>query len=121
MAAGIAALTELSKPGTYEKLESKGSALEQGLKESARKANVAVTFNRVGSMFCSYFTSQPVWNLADAMTSDRDKFARFFRGMLNHGVYLAPSQFEAGFISLAHADEQIDKTIAAASEALKGL
>jgi glutamate-1-semialdehyde 2,1-aminomutase len=121
MAAGIAAVTELSKPGAYEKLESKGAALEQGLKEAARKANVSVTFNRVGSMFCSYFTNQPVWNLADAMTSDRDKFARFFRGMLNHGVYLAPSQFEAGFISLAHADEQIDKTIAAASEALKGL
>jgi glutamate-1-semialdehyde 2,1-aminomutase len=121
MAAGIAALTELSKPGTYEKLEERGAALELGMKKAAAKAKQAVQFNRVGSMFCAYFTTQPVWNLADAMTSDREKFAQFFQEMLNRGVYLAPSQFEAGFISLAHGDGEIDRTVAAASEVLRSL
>jgi len=121
MAAGITALKELSKPGTYEKLEEQAAALEQGMKQAAEKARVPVQFNRVGSMFCGYFTSKPVWNLSDAMTSDREKFAKFFQGMLQRGVYLAPSQFEAGFISLAHGHEEIEKTVTAASEVLRSL
>jgi glutamate-1-semialdehyde 2,1-aminomutase len=121
MAAGIASLTALQQDNPYEALESKGAELEAGLKEAAQMAHVPVQFNRVGSMFCGYFTSKPVWNLADAMTSDRDKFARFFHGMLDRGVYLAPSQFEAGFISLAHGDDAIRKTITAASEVFRAL
>ena len=121
MAAGIAALRELSKPGAYEKLENTGAELEQGMREAARMAGIKVQFNRVGSMFCGYFTDQPVHNLADAMRSDRDRFARYFHGMLERGIYFAPSQFEAGFISLAHTSEQIRKTITAASEVFRTL
>jgi glutamate-1-semialdehyde 2,1-aminomutase len=121
MAAGITALKELNKPGTYEKLEASGAALEQGMRDAARAANISVQFNRVGSMFCAYFTDQPVHNLADAMRSDRDRFARYFHGMLERGVYIAPSQFEAGFISLAHTEEQIRHTITSASEVFRTL
>ena len=118
---GIAALTELQKPGTYEKLESSGAALEEGMRDAARAAKIPVQFNRVGSMFCGYFTDKPVHNLADAMHSDRERFARYFHGMLQRGVYLAPSQFEAGFISLAHTEEQIRHTITSASEVFRTL
>lgn len=118
MAAGITALRELQKPGAYERLEKSGAALEEGMKSAARQANIPVQFNRIGSMFCAYFTSTPVHNLADAMTCDRDRFARYFHGMLERGVYLAPSQFEAGFISLAHSPEQIEQTVKAAAEVL---
>ena len=91
------------------------------MREAARSAKVPVQFNRIGSMFCSYFTDKPVWNLADAMNCDRDRFNRFFHGMLERGVYLAPSQFEAGFISLAHSSEDIQHTVAAASEVFRKL
>src|SRR5687767_499652 len=121
MAAGIAALTELQKPGTYQKLEASGADLEQGMRDAARAANIPVQFNRIGSMFCAYFTDQPVHNLADAMRSDRDRFARYFHGMLERGVYFAPSQFEAGFISLAHTEDQIRHTITSASEVFRTL
>src|SRR5688500_1724628 len=121
MAAGIVALRELSKPGTYEKLEAAGEALEAGLRDAARAANIPVQFNRIGSMFCGYFTEKPVHNLADAMLADRDRFGRYFHGMLERGVYFAPSQFEAGFISIAHTEEQIRHTITAASEAFRTL
>lgn len=121
MAAGLAALRELNKPGAYEKLEQAGVALEQGMRDAARVANIPVQFNRVGSMFCGYFTDKPVHNLADAMHSNRDRFARYFHGMLERGIYLAPSQFEAGFISLAHTEEQIRHTITSASEVFRTL
>ena len=121
MAAGIAALRELGKPGVYDKLENTASELEQGMREAAQMAGIKVQFNRVGSMFCGYFTDQPVHNLADAMRSDRERFARYFHGMLERGIYFAPSQFEAGFISLAHTSEQIRKTITAASEVFRTL
>jgi glutamate-1-semialdehyde 2,1-aminomutase len=119
MAAGIASLRELQKPDVYEKLEQLGAMLEKGMKEAAQKANVPVQFNRLGSMFCAYFTSQPVHNLADAMSCDRTRFSRYFHGMLERGIYFAPSQFEAGFLSLAHTEEQIRKTIEAAAEVLR--
>jgi glutamate-1-semialdehyde 2,1-aminomutase len=77
----------------------------------AKAAGIPVRFQRIGSMFCGYFTEQPVWNLADAMRSDRARFARFFHGMLDRGVYLAPSQFEAGFISTAHTSADIETTV----------
>src|SRR6185369_9956356 len=121
MAAGITALRELQKPGQYEKLEKFGALLEEGMKRASKGANVPVQFNRIGSMFCAYFTSRPVYNLADAMTCDRERFAKFFHGMLERGVYFAPSQFEAGFLSLAHTDEQIQQTVRAASEVMRTL
>jgi glutamate-1-semialdehyde 2,1-aminomutase len=114
MAAGIATLEELSKGNAYAKLEDSGAALESGMKEAARAAKVPVQFNRIGSMFCGYFTGQPVHNLADALTSDRERFAKYFQGMLKQGIYIAPSQFEAGFISTAHSAEDIEKTLKAA-------
>ncbi|MGC8989606.1 MAG: aminotransferase class III-fold pyridoxal phosphate-dependent enzyme, partial [Verrucomicrobiia bacterium] len=120
MAAGIAAL-EMLDENTYQRLEELGSRLERGFMEAARTARVPVQFNRCGSMFCAYFTSEPVQNLNDAMRSDRVRFARFFHAMLEAGVYIAPSQFEAGFISTAHTEGDIDQTIAAAAKALKTL
>jgi glutamate-1-semialdehyde 2,1-aminomutase len=135
MAAGIAALEELNSSkskvqspknkrapnGAYARLEKLGAQLEAGLKAAAKAANVPVQFNRCGSMFCTYFTRGPVHNLADAMKSDRARFAKYFQGMLAKGVYLAPSQFEAGFLSTAHTASDIDQTVQAASAVLRGL
>ena len=121
LAAGIAALQELSRTDAYAQLEALGSRLEAGLREAARNAGIPVQFNRCGSMFCAYFTSDPVHNLADAMKSDRSRFAAYFHGMLAEGVYFAPSQFEAGFLSTAHSSEDIDKTVGAAAKVMKTL
>lgn len=120
MAAGIAALIALT-PTIYRALEAAGATLETGMKEAAKRANIPVQFNRVGSMFCGYFTDKPVHNLADAMRADRARFAKFFHGMLQEGVYLAPSQFEAGFISTAHGPEELEQTLAAARKVLATL
>jgi glutamate-1-semialdehyde 2,1-aminomutase len=120
MAAGIAALQGLT-PDVYARLEDLGAMLEFGMKEAAQAAGVAVQFNRCGSMFCGYFTSEPVHNLADAMRSDRERFKRFFHGMLEGGIYLAPSQFEAGFLSTAHTAADIEKTVRTAQRVLKSL
>jgi len=121
MAAGIAALEELQAGDAYARLETLGTALEAGLKDAARTAGVAVQFQRVGSMFCAYFRDAPVWHLADALKSDRARFARFFHGMLDRGVYLAPSQFEAGFLSAAHTAEDVAFTVRAAAEVFRTL
>ena len=143
MAAGIAALEELSegrvtrvpkseiKSGTrgtrpsetdtYAQLERLGAQLEDGMRDAARLAKIPMTFNRCGSMFCGYFTDGPVWNLADAMRSDRERFKKFFHGMLAEGIFLAPSQFEAGFISTAHTAEDIGRTVRASSRVLLAL
>ena len=119
MAAGIAAIEELKASNAYERLEARGAQLEAGLRDAARSAKVPVEFQRIGSMFCAYFVDQPVKNLDDAMKSDRSRFARFFHGMLAQGIYLAPSQFEAGFLSVSHTEEDIQRTIAAASKILR--
>ena len=100
----------------YTRLEELGAQLEAGLKDAAQAAKVPVQFNRCGSMFCAYFTDRPIHNLADAMQSDRERFKRFFQGMLAQGVYIAPSQFEAGFISTAHTAQDIEKTVNAAAK-----
>lgn len=121
MAAGIAALEELRRVSAYPLLEQRGQQLETGMRDAARAAKVDVQFVRIGSMFCGYFTSAPVHNVSDAMKSDRARFAKFFHAMLAEGVYLAPSQFEAGFISTAHAVSDIDRTVAAAAKALRNL
>jgi len=121
MAAGIAALEELAASDAYAKLEQLGAALEAGLKSAAESAGVPVQFNRCGSMFCGYFTSEPVHNAAEAMKSDRERFKRYFHGMLAEGIYFAPSQFEAGFLSTAHTAGEIEKTVRAAAKVMKTL
>ena len=119
MAAGIAALEELAASDAYTKLEALGATLEAGMRSAAKSAGVPVQFNRCGSMFCGYFTSEPVHNLADAMKSDRERFKKYFHGMLEEGVYFAPSQFEAGFLSTAHTTADMEKTLSAARKVLR--
>jgi len=121
MAAGLAALEELEAGGAYAKLEELGAGLEAGLRDAAKAAGVAMQFNRCGSMFCGYFASEPVQNLADAMKSDRERFKRYFHGMLSEGIYLAPSQFEAGFLSTAHSAADIEQTVRAAARVMRDL
>jgi glutamate-1-semialdehyde 2,1-aminomutase len=124
MAAGITALEELgagAPADAYQRLEALGAQLEAGLAGAAKSAGVPVRFNRCGSMFCGYFTDRPVDNLAGAMHSDRERFKKYFHGMLAAGVYLAPSQFEAGFLSTAHSPADIEKTVAAAAQVLRQL
>ena len=110
-----------SERNVYHRLEDLGAQLEAGMKDAAKSAGVPVTFNRCGSMFCAYFTGGPVWDLADAMKSDRARFANFFHGMLAEGVYLAPSQFEAGFVSTAHSPADMEKTVRAAAKVMRRL
>ncbi len=121
MAAGIAALEELKTGEAYGRLEQLGAWLETGMKDAARAAGVPVQFNRCGSMFCAYFAPKAVHNLADAMKSNRDQFKAYFHAMLEAGIYLAPSQFEAGFLSTAHTEADIQQTVAAAAKALRAL
>ncbi|MBI5815522.1 MAG: glutamate-1-semialdehyde 2,1-aminomutase [Nitrospinae bacterium] len=122
MAAGIETLKILNEPGVYEKLESLSNELCSGLESLAKKAGVKAVFNRVGSMFSMFFTDAPeVYDYKSAKTCDTAKFGRYFAKMLESGVYLAPSQFEAGFMSLAHTKEDIAKTLDAAERAFKTL
>jgi glutamate-1-semialdehyde 2,1-aminomutase len=121
MAAGIANLEELIDGGAYCRLEELGEQLQAGMKDAAKSANIPMQFNACGSMFCGYFTSEPVWNVADAMKSDRERFKKFFHGMLEAGFYFAPSQFESGFISTAHTAADIEKTVATAAKILRKL
>ena len=121
MAAGLANLQELLDGDAYKKLEERGAQLAAGMRDAAKSANVPVQFNQCGSMFCGYFTTQPVHNVADAMHSDRERFKKFFHGMLDAGVYLAPSQFESGFLSTAHTAVDIEKTVSAAAKVLRTL
>jgi len=121
MAAGLANLEVLGTEAPYQQLEERGAQLEAGLKAAAKSAGVPVTLNRCGSMFCAYFTGAPIHNVSDAMRSDRDRFKQFFQGMLEEGIYLAPSQFESGFISTAHTAGDIERTVAAAAKVMRGL
>ena len=121
MTAGIETLKLLAKPGVYKTLEKSSAELEKGLTAVAKEAGIPTTINRVGSMFTSFFTEQKVKDFASAKTSDTARFGTFFLAMLKNGVNLAPSQFEAGFLSLAHSRADINKTIEAARKSLKGL
>ncbi len=121
MAAGIKTLEILQRPGTYEYLESITQKLTEGLLAIARETGHAMTGTQIGGMFGFFFTDRPVRNYADAKTSDLKKFSRFHRGMLEEGVYLAPSQFEAGFTSLAHTEEDVAFVLAAARRVLAKL
>ena len=119
VAAGIAALTELSKKGTYRKLAGKADYLGEGLQGVFRKSGIPTWTNRVGTMWTTFFQEGPVVDYATAKKSDTAAYGRYFHGMLARGVYLAPSQFEAGFVSLAHTRRDLDRTIGAARETLR--
>ena len=121
MAAGIATLTQLKKPGFYNALDEKADQLATGLEKAARTAGIKTNINRVGSMIGLFFTDSDVKNFDDAKTSDLDIFSAYYKGMLEKGIYLAPSQFETIFISSAHSVKDIDATIKAAEEALGSL
>ncbi|KGK91752.1 glutamate-1-semialdehyde aminotransferase [Desulfosporosinus sp. HMP52] len=121
MNAGLATLKLLQQPGTYEKLQALTARLSNGLKELAQEAGLPIWVNSIGAMFSAFFTDTPVRDYASACSSDVEKFAKFFRGMLEGGIYLAPSQFEAVFLSTAHTDSDIDKTLEQARIVLKTL
>ena len=121
MTAGIKTLEILSRPGTYEQLEEKTNKLITGLLDIARENGHAVCGGNISGMFGLFFTEGPVHSYDDAKKSDLTKFSRFHRGMLEQGVYLAPSQFEAGFTSLSHTDDDIANTLAAARTVLSSI
>ncbi len=121
MVAGIETLKALAKPGVYGTLEKLSAELASGLRDAASEAGVPVTLNRVGSMFTGFFTDRKVKDFASAKTSDTGRFGKYFLAMLRNGVNLAPSQFEAAFLSLAHTRADIAKTVEAARKSLKGL
>jgi len=117
--AGIEMLNLLSQPGVYDDLEQKSERLCHGFKENVEQAGVTATFTRVGSMFSMFFTDQEIVSFESVKTSDTHLFKRYFNAMLEEGIYFAPSQFEAGFMSAVHTDEDIDATLAAQARALK--
>ncbi len=121
MSAGIATLQALRQPGVYAQLEERAVALAEGLTAAARAAGVPVHCARAGSMLTLFFTDQPVVDYDTARQADTRRYAAFFRGMLDEGVYLAPSQFEALFVSLAHTPDDIAQTVAAAERVLRTL
>ncbi len=119
MAAGLATMEILSRPGTYERLEQLSARLGEGLLAAAKDAGVPACVNRVGSMLTLFFTAGPVTDYASAKTSDTETFARFFRAMRERGVFLPPSQYEAMFVSLAHTDADLDHVVASARASLR--
>ncbi|MBU1161476.1 MAG: glutamate-1-semialdehyde 2,1-aminomutase [Proteobacteria bacterium] len=121
MAAGIATLTQLNTPDFYEALDEKTERLAAGLKRASEKAGINVKLARAGSMLGLFFTDRDVMNFEDAKTSDLKMFSDYYKGMLREGIYLAPSQFEALFVSAAHDTAHIDKTIQAAEKVMGGI
>jgi len=121
MAAGLATLKALEQPGVFEGISQSMAGLCDGMGEIAREAGIPVYQTRAGSMACMFFNEQPVRNYDDATASDTKRYAAFFRGMLERGVYFAPSQFEAAFMSAAHGDAELDKTLDAARDAFADL
>ncbi len=119
MCAGIAALRQLAKPGLYEEMTQLGKHLASGWRAELAEAGIPAQVNAIGSLATIFFTPGPVKNYADAKRSDTKRYARFFREMLARGIFLAPSQFEAAFLSAAHTPADMDRTLAAAREALQ--
>jgi len=121
MRAGIATLKELSKPGLYEGLNALAKNLAAGLQKALKDAGIAAQVNSIGSLSTIFFASQPVTDYTGAKRSDTKLYARFFRDMLQRGIFLAPSQFEAAFVSASHTSADIDRTISAAADALQAI
>jgi glutamate-1-semialdehyde 2,1-aminomutase len=119
MRAGIAALQQLTKPGLYEQMTGLAHRLVLGLRAELADAGIRAQINAIGSLATVFFTPEPVRNYTDAKRSDTKRYARFFREMLDRGIFLAPSQFEAAFVSAVHTSEDIDRTLAAARESLQ--
>jgi glutamate-1-semialdehyde 2,1-aminomutase len=119
MSAGIATLNELAKPGVYDGVNALAKKLVQGLRNALAGAGIVAQVNSIGSLSTIFFTPDPVTNYAGAKRSDTKRYARYFREMLNRGIFLAPSQFEAAFVSASHTSADIDRTIATAQEVLK--
>ena len=119
VSAGLATLKRLKKDSPYDRLEALGARLERGVIEAAGKAGIQVRVNRVGSMLTFFFTDREVTDFQSAKTSDTERFSRFFHAMIDQGIYLPPSQFEAVFISAAHTESDIDQTVSAATRALE--
>lgn len=119
MAAGNVVLDLLAEPQVYELLEEKTKKLCEGLEKNTQELGVSTQFTRVGSMFSMFFTDQKIENFGSVKTCDTEFFKRYFNGLLEEGIYIAPSQFEAGFMSAIHSDEEIDQTIDASLKALK--
>jgi glutamate-1-semialdehyde 2,1-aminomutase len=118
MAAGLAQLRELERIDGWRLLEKSGARFEELMRDTLRDLKLGWVFHRIGSMFCLFFTSEPVTDLASAKRSDPEKFARFFKECLGRGVYFAPSQFETGFLSTAHSADDVEKTAAVVRDAL---
>ncbi|MBI4587421.1 MAG: glutamate-1-semialdehyde 2,1-aminomutase [Candidatus Rokubacteria bacterium] len=121
VAAGLATLRALAEPTVYRRLEALGAQLQEGLETAARDAGIPLTVNRVGSMLTLFFTEGPVTDFASAKRSDTGRYAKFFHGMLSRGVFLAASQFEAAFVSLAHSEADIESAGRAARAALQAI
>jgi glutamate-1-semialdehyde 2,1-aminomutase len=121
MTAGLATLRRLRDRAVYERLEEAARRLCEGMSEAAREAGVETVTNRVGSMFTTFFTDAPVTDWPTAARADRERYGRFFHSMLEEGVYLAPSQFEAAFLGVAHTDELLDRTVEAARNSFRAL
>jgi glutamate-1-semialdehyde 2,1-aminomutase len=121
MTAGLVTLRRLRDPQVYERLEAATARLCEGMSEAAREAGVETLTNRVGSMFTTFFTNEPVTDWTSAAKADRTRYGRFFHAMLAEGVYLAPSQFEAAFVGAAHTDELIARTLEAARRSFRAV
>ncbi len=121
MSAGIACLEVLQDPAHYEKLDRLGAKLQRGLEEAAAEAGIPLQVNRICGALSTHFCDHPVTNYAEAQDTDSEMFAAFFREMLDRGILLAPSKYEAWFLTIAHTDEDIDETIEAAAEAFKAI
>ena len=121
MTAGIETLKLLQEEGFYQRLEEKSAFVAQGIAKAAKDAGVPLYSTRVGSMFCAFFSKQPVYDWNSAAGCDTKAFANYFRAMLEEGVYLAPSQFETAFVGISHTEQDLERTVAAAAKCFKGL
>jgi len=121
MSAGIAALKQLTAPALYQRVNQNAERLVAGLRKAIAETKVAAQVNSSHSLGTIFFTEQPVSDYNGAKRSDTKRYARFFREMLDRGIFLAPSQFEAAFVSAAHTTEDIDRTIAATQDVLGGI
>ena len=121
MAAGLAQLKALAASDGYTQLEAKGAQLEAGIRKLLAENGLNYTFHRVGSMFCLFFTDKEIWNVDDVNGADMDAYKRFFAALLDDGIYIAPSPYETGFISLAHSTGDIEDTLDAFAKALKAV